>query len=368
MRNLSLNRKPSLIVCVNDSKLLDTVINLTDKTNFSSVYISTYADLLGDIQTKNSMSVVIEFTDDKDDNLYFLNQLKKNFPHIEIIVIYSFTDSDIETKDFRLKALKNGATDCINYPDEIKFLDIRLNNSYARQFSMLELNTNLDFWNTINKAIKSIIKDLYGKAFYKRLLKQSVNITKSDFGALVMLEDKIPAYSLAWDGNNWIDDDSPEFEFSAKLYDLQLSDSFILIEDDELQNQTNLPFVFRQFTIMSYLNFPIYNKSKEMIGFLELYKTSNKFDASLHTTLIKIVLESLPFDKISWKDAPNKQSQVEVRYDDNYLSIVDNTPLPILIIQNDLVSFVNKTTSTKFLVMKKGTLSMLSLPKSARVL
>ncbi len=344
MKNLSLNRRPSLIICVNDIKLQDTVLNLTDKTNFSSVYLTTYAELLGDIQTKNPMSVVIEFTDDKDDNLYFLKQLKKNFPHIDIVVIYSFTDTELNTKDFRLKALQNGATDCIKYPDEIKFLDIRLNNSYARQFSMLELNTNLDFWSTINKAVKSIIKDLYGKAFYKRLLKQSINITKSDYGSLVMFEDKIPAYSLAWDGNSWLEDDSPEIEFSANLYNLQLSDNFIFLEDDDLLNQSNFPFVFRQFSLMSYLNFPIYNKNKEMIGFLELYKTSNKFDASLHTTLVKIVLESLPFEKISWKDNRDKQSQVEVRYDDNYLSIVDNTPLPILIIKNDIISYVNKAT------------------------
>ena len=344
MKNLSLNRRPSLIICVNDSKLQETVLNLTDKTNFSSVYLTTYAELLEDIQTKNPMSVVIEFADDKDDNLYFLKQLKKNFPHIDILVIYSFTDTEINTKDFRLKALQNGATDCIKYPDEIKFLDIRLNNSYAKQFSMLELNTNLDFWSTINKAIKSIIKDLYGKAFYKRLLKQSINITKSDFGSLVMFEDKIPAYTLAWDGNSWLENDLPEFEFSSKLYNLKLSDNFIFIEDDELLNQSNFPFVFRQFSLMSYLNFPIFNKNKEMIGFLELYKTSNKFDASLHTTIIKIVLESLPFEKISWKDTQDKQSQVEIRYDDNYLSIVDNTPLPILIIKNDIISYVNKAT------------------------
>jgi len=346
MKNLSLNRKPSLIICVNDSNLQKTVINLTDSTNFSSVYLSTYAELLGDIQSKNSMSVIIEFTDDKDDNLYFLNQIKKNFPHIDIFVIYSFNDSTINTKEFRLKTLNNGATDCIKYPEEVNFLDIRINKSYQRQFSMLELNTNLEFWNTVNSAIKSIIKDLYGKTFFKRLLKQMINITKSDFGSIVMLEDSKPVYTFSWDGNNWLEENSPEFEFSKKLYDLHLHDYCIFMEDDELLNQSNMPFVFRQFTLRSYLNFPIYNKKKDIIGFLELYKTSSKFDASLHTTLIKIILESLPFEKISWEETRAKKSEKEIRYDDNYLSIVDSTPLPILIIQNDRISFVNRAVSS----------------------
>ena len=345
MKNLSLNRRPSLIICVSDSKLQDTIINLTDSTHFSSVYLSTYSELIADIETKNSMSVVIEFANENEDNLYFINQIKKNYPHIDIVVIYSFQDSETNTKEFRLKALQNGATDCIKYPDEINFLDIRLNNSYSRQFSMLELNTNLEFWNTINKAVKSIIKDLYGKAFYKRLLKQSINITKSDFGALVMIEGEKPAYSIAWDGSNWVEEDQPGFEFSRNLFDLQLNDNCIFMEDDEILNQSNLPFVFRQSTLRSYLNFPFYNKNREMIGFMELYKTSSRFDPGLHTTLIKIILETLPFDRITWKEPAQKDQPVEIRYDDNYLAIVDNTPLPIIIIKNDLISFVNKTTA-----------------------
>jgi len=342
MKNIFLNQKPSLIICVNDSKLQDTIINLTDSSNFSSVFLSSYSKLLGDIQSKNFMSVIIEFTDNKSDNLYFLNQLKNKFPHIDIIVIYSFNDTAGNSKEFRFKVLESGATDCIKYPEEIKFLDIRLNNSYTRQLSLLELNTNLEFWNTTNKAIKSIIKDLYGSTFFKRLLKQAINITKSDFGSLVMFENNKPAYSLSWNGNDWTEKDNPDIEFSTKIYDLQLNDYCIYMEDDELLNQSNLPFVFKQFTLRSYLNFPIYNKKKDLIGFLELYKTSSKFDASLHPALIKIILESLPFDKITWKKDEKKQSEVEIRYDDNYLSIVDNIPLPIIIIKNDLVSFVNK--------------------------
>lgn len=346
MKNLSLNRKPSLIICVNDKNLQETVINLTDSSSFSSVFLSTYKDLITDINLRNSMSVILEFTDDRKDNLYFLKQIKKNFPHIDILVIYRFDDSDINTKEFRLKALENGATDCIKYPEEIQFLDIRINNSYSSQFSMLELNTNLEFWNTINKAVKSIIKDLYGKTFFKRLLKQSINITKGDFGSIVMLDNEKPAYTFSWDGNKWIEDDNPEFEFSTKLYKLKLHDYCVFMEDDELLTQSEMPFVFRQSTLRSYINFPIYNKKKEIIGFLELYKTSSRFDASLHTTLINIILESLPFDKISWQETPEKKTDVEIRYDDNYLSIVDNTPLPIIIIKNDLICFVNKATST----------------------
>ena len=346
MKNLSLNKKPSLIICVNDSKLQETIINLSDSTNFSSVYLSTYSELLSDIESKNSMSVILEFSDDRDENLYFLNQIKKNFSHIDIFVIYSFSDASINTKEFRLKTLNNGATDCIKFPEEINFLDIRINKSYHRQFSMLELNTNLEFWSTINNAIKSIIKDLYGKKFFKRILKQSINITKSDFGSLVIIEDSVPVYTFSWNGNNWLEDDSPEFEFSAKLYGLNLHDNYIFMEDEELLNQSNMPFVFKKFTLRSYLNFPIYNKSKEIIGFLELYKTSSKFDASLHTTLIKIILESLPFEKISWKEPGRKEKETEVPYDDNYLSIVDTTPLPILIIKNDNISFLNKSASS----------------------
>lgn len=358
MKNISLNQKPSLIICVNDSNLQDIIINLTDSTNFSSVFLSSYSELLGDIKSKNSLSVIIEFTDNKSDNLYFLNQLINKFPHIDIIAIYSFNDAAGDSKEFRFKVLESGATDCIKYPEEIKFLDIRLNNSYTRQLSLLELNTNLEFWNTANKAIKSIIKDLYGSAFFKRLLKQAINITKSDFGSLVMLENNKPAYSFSWNGNDWSEKENPDIEFSTKIYDLQLNDYCIYMEDDELLNQSNLPFVFRQFTLRSYINFPIYNKKKDLIGFLELYKTSSKFDESLHPALIKIILESLPFDKITWKKDEKKQSEVEIRYDDNYLSIVDNTPLPIIIIKNDLVCFVNKATAETLGYKKRELINM----------
>lgn len=358
MKNLSLNRKPSLIICVSDSKLQDTVINLTDSSSFSSVFLSTYTDLIDDIDSRNSMSVVIEFADSTKENLYFLSQIKKKYPHIDIIVIYSFEDSDINTKDFRLKALENGATDCIKYPEETRFLDVRINNSFSRQFSMLELNTNLEFWNTINKAVKSIIKNLYGKVFFKRLLKQSINITKGDFGSIVMLENEKPVYTFAWDGNNWIEDDNPEFEFSTKLYRLKLHDNCVFLEDEEILNQSEMPFVFRQSTLRSYINFPIYNRKKEIIGFLELYKTSSRFDAGLHTTLINIILESLPFDKISWKEIPRKEADVEIRYDDNYLSIVDNTPLPIFIVKNDLIAFVNKAAAFILGFEKKELINM----------
>ena len=54
MNILSLNREPSLIICVNNTKLQETVINLVESTNFSSVYLSTYAELLDDLQSKNS--------------------------------------------------------------------------------------------------------------------------------------------------------------------------------------------------------------------------------------------------------------------------------------------------------------------------
>ncbi len=286
----SLNREPSLIICVNNIKLQETVINLVESTNFSSVYLSTYAELLAEIQSKNSMSVIIEFTNSNDDNLYFLNQIKKNFPHIDIIVVYSFNASGTNTKEFRLKTLEHGATDCIKYPDEIKFLEIRINNSYSKQFSILELNTNLEFRNTINKAVNSIIEDLYGKTFFKRLLKQSVNITKSDFGSLVILEDKKPAYTFVWDGNDLVEDDTPELEISTELYNLELKDYYILLEDEELLNHSTLPLIFKQSTLSSYLYFPIYNRNKEIIGFLELYKNSSKFDVNLYTTIIKIIL------------------------------------------------------------------------------
>ncbi len=342
MKILSLNREPSLIICVNNIKLQETVINLVESTNFSSVYLSTYAELLAEIQSKNSMSVIIEFTNSNDDNLYFLNHIKKNFPHIDIIVVYSFNASGTNTKEFRLKTLEHGATDCIKYPDEIKFLEIRINNSYSKQFSILELNTKLEFRNTINKAVNSIIEDLYGKTFFKRLLKQSINITKSDFGSLVILEDKKPAYTFAWDGNDLVEDDTPELEISTELYNLQLKDYYILLEDEELLNHSTLPLIFKQFTLSSYLYFPIYNRNKEIIGFLELYNTSSKFDENLHTTLIKIILESLPFEKISWEETPVEMSEGEISSEESYLSIVDNTPLPIMIVKNDLISFVNK--------------------------
>jgi len=342
MNILSLNREPSLIICVNNIKLQEAVINLVESTNFSSVYLSTYVELLAEIQSKNSMSVIIEFTNNNDDNLYFLNHIKKQFPQIDIMVIYSSNASGTNTKEFRLKTLEHGATDCIRCPEEIKFLEIRINNSYAKQFSKLELNTNLDFWNTINKAVNSIIEDLYGKTFFKRLLKHSVAITKSDFGSLVILEGKNPVYTFVWDGTDLVEDDTPELEISEEIYNLQLEDYYILLEDEELPNHSTLPLIFKQFTIGSYLYFPIYNRNKEIIGFLELYKNSSKFDTNLYTTIIRIILESLPIEKISWEETPVKMPEGEISSEDSYFSIVYNTPLPIMIVKNDLISFVNK--------------------------
>jgi len=345
MKNPSINREPSLIICVHNSKLQNTVVKIAESTNFSSVYLSTYTKLLGDIQSRNSMSIIIEFTNNNDDNLYFLNHIKKRFPQIDIFVVYSADTSGTKTRDFRLKTLEHGANDCIKYPEEIKFLEIRIENSYKKQFSQLELNTNLDFWNTISKAVNSIIENLYGKTFFKRLLIESVEITKSDLGSLVILDGKKPSHTFSWNGNNLSVDDKPEIEISEETYNLELQDYFILLEDEQLLNHSNLPLIFNKLTLGSYLYFPIYNTNKDIIGFLELYKSSSNFDTNLFTPIIKIILETLPFEDIYWEEPTEEVSDGEFSTEEYYLSIVDNTPLPILIIKDDLILFINKTAS-----------------------
>ncbi|MGI9554045.1 MAG: PAS domain-containing protein, partial [Thermodesulfobacteriota bacterium] len=348
MKSIAINLKPTLIVCTNNSELEKSTADLIESTGFSSLFISNYSELLSDIEKKNASTVIIEIVVETEANFQFIREVKSKFPHIDIIVIYSFSDKDEKLKNFRINMLEVGVTDCIHYPDEINFLKIRINNSYDRQFALLKLNTNIDFWNSINKSIKSIISDLNSNTFYKKIVKQAISLTKSDLGSILILNDGEINYTYSYDGKDWFENDKPDIEFSEKIYNLQIDDNFFIFDEEELKIQSKFPFTFRDTKISSYMNFPIFSKNKSLIGILETYKVNSKYDDSVHPLMVKIVLETVPFEKnkpdIEVPEAVNKKSKtVGINKDDNYLSVVDKAPITIFIVQNDIINFVNKT-------------------------
>jgi len=347
MKNIALKTKPTLIVCAINSELEDFTVNLIDSTGFSSVFISNYTELIADIEKKNAHTVIIEFVDENVGNFQFIREIKSKFPQIDIIVIYSFKDDYEKLKIFRINVLELGVTDCIHYPSEINFLEIRLKNSYNRQSAILELNTNVDFWNTVNKSIKSIISDLNSNTFNKKIVKQVMKVTKSDYGSILLLKDGKINYSYSWDGKEWLENTSPEIEFSEKIYNLQLDEYFILLNDKDLKIQSNFPYTFKGTNIRSYLNFPIYDKNKNLIGILESYKVNSEYDENIHPLMVKIILDTLPFDinildKVNAEEIKQTQIPAEAKHDDLYLNVVDRSPVSMFIVQNDTVVFVNK--------------------------
>ncbi|MGI9533851.1 MAG: PAS domain S-box protein [Thermodesulfobacteriota bacterium] len=348
MKSIAIDAKPTLIVCAKNSELENSTVKLIESTGFTSVFISNYIDLLADIEKKNAHTLIIEFADYIEENFEFIIEIKSIYPHIDIIVIYSFSVEDEKLKNFRIKILKLGVTDCIHFPSEINFLEIRIKNSFNRQSSILELNTNIYFWNSINKSLKSIISDLNSSAFYKKVVKQAIRLTKSDFGSILMLKDGKINYVYSYDGNDWNENSDPEIEFSENIYNLQLDDNFIIFDEEELKIQSKFPFTFRESKISAYMNFPIYSKNKKLIGILETYKASSKYDDSTRPLMVKIILETLPFEKNKPGDEipkadKQKNKELKIIHDDNYLSVVDNAPITIFIVLNDIISFVNKT-------------------------
>ena len=243
--------------------------------------------------------------------------------------------------------LELGVTDCLSYPGDLNLLEIRLNSSYNKQLVMLELNLNVDFWNSVNKSIKSIISDINGSDFYKKVVKQVMKLTKSDYGSILLVDKGKINYTYSWDGENWLEDTKPDVEFSENIYKLQLDDFYIYLDEEELKIQSNFPYTFREARTKSYLNFPIHSKDGSLIGLLEMYKAETKYDTSIHPIMANVVLQTLPFDtKIKQTETPGNVKQGdngEIHSDDTFLSIVDKAPISIFIVQNDVIGFVNNT-------------------------
>lgn len=344
MPPLNLNIKPSLIACIQDNKLTESILELIDETEFTTAYLSTFENLFSDIEQRNSKTLIIEFVGYSDDNLNLISDIKSQFPNIDIIAINYLRKETERARVYRTLILSYGATDYVLYPAETKYLEIQLNNSYRRQKYILEINTKLEFENSLNMAEKEILSEFEMKSLYKKAAIHTLQLTKSDFCSISIVEKGKIKEIFGWDGQNWEEQSNPDIKTIKNLNVNWKNKRVITLNPDELKKSVNFPIHFSFSNITSYMNSPIVD-GKNIIGIIETYKTHGEYEEPVHSEILKSFAKtaSLATAKLNLNNTQIiEHIEKESPKEDDPSAIFENIPYISFIIQNSKLKFINK--------------------------